>query len=608
MSRLRADNLTNRSADGAPLFTHGVRVTGVVTSTTGDFSGNVSVGGTLTYEDVSNVDSVGLITARTGVRVTSGGVQVSDGGLSVTGITTFNDDIIGDNATNISGINSVTATSFYGDGSTLNGVQTNSVSVVASGTISNGDTVVVNTDGTVSVVSGSGTTESVGVTSSFEEDSTQYTSAIFDPTTEKIFVAYKDFSNSQRGTGIVGTVSGSTISWGSPVVFETDVIYDTRCVYDPDNGKVIVLYNTPAASGYGIYGRIVTITGTTPSFGTETSPGAYANPGTPFGAVYDTTNNKLVIAYYYVFGSTVKQGYSAVGTVGASTISWGTTVQFESSNGVINDITATFDSTNEKVVIAWSDGTNSSYGTAIVGTVSGTSISYGTKVAFNSYNTKWLSSTFDPNNGKVIISYTQNGSFGYSIVGTVSGTSISFGDQTIFSPSPTQYTSTTYDPDNQEVVVSYYLSNGTTIDGSLVVGTVSGTSITFGTPFTFRSAGSGTGPTYISSTYDTTNDKIVITFRDQTGSSNYGTAVVYSPATLTTNLTSENFIGIAAEAISDGATGKIDIIGGVNSGQSGLTTAQTYYVNPTGGIGLTASTPSVVAGTSISSTEIIVKG
>ena len=90
-------------------------VVGSVTASSGSFSGSVSVGGTLTYEDVTNIDSVGLITARTGVRVTAGGVVVA-------GVSTFNDDIKGDTATNISGINSVTASYFYGDGSNLDGV------------------------------------------------------------------------------------------------------------------------------------------------------------------------------------------------------------------------------------------------------------------------------------------------------------------------------------------------------------------------------------------------------------------------------------------------------------------------------------------------------
>ena len=47
----------------------GVSVTGDVSAATGTFSGNVTVGGVLTYEDVTNIDSVGIVTARLGLRV-----------------------------------------------------------------------------------------------------------------------------------------------------------------------------------------------------------------------------------------------------------------------------------------------------------------------------------------------------------------------------------------------------------------------------------------------------------------------------------------------------------------------------------------------------------
>lgn len=83
MSKVRADNFTNRAADGAPTFTKGVSVTGVITATSGSFSGNVSVGGTLTYEDVTNIDSVGVITARSGIRVGAGQSVGSDGAAVV---------------------------------------------------------------------------------------------------------------------------------------------------------------------------------------------------------------------------------------------------------------------------------------------------------------------------------------------------------------------------------------------------------------------------------------------------------------------------------------------------------------------------------------------
>ena len=73
--RVRADNFSNKAGTGAPTFPAGVNVVGLVSATTGSFSGNVSVGGTLTYEDVTNIDSVGLITARTGIKVLAGGIN-----------------------------------------------------------------------------------------------------------------------------------------------------------------------------------------------------------------------------------------------------------------------------------------------------------------------------------------------------------------------------------------------------------------------------------------------------------------------------------------------------------------------------------------------------
>ena len=66
--------------------------TGNVSATKADFSGNISIGGTLTYEDVTNVDSVGLITARTGIEIGARpgvGASISvDGNAIFSGITT----------------------------------------------------------------------------------------------------------------------------------------------------------------------------------------------------------------------------------------------------------------------------------------------------------------------------------------------------------------------------------------------------------------------------------------------------------------------------------------------------------------------------------------
>jgi len=92
MSRIRANTITNQNANGAPNFPNGITVTGVVTATvgsqniTGDLtvSGNVGIGGTLTYEDVTNIDSIGIITARSGIQIGVGGTIGSSGGGIVT--------------------------------------------------------------------------------------------------------------------------------------------------------------------------------------------------------------------------------------------------------------------------------------------------------------------------------------------------------------------------------------------------------------------------------------------------------------------------------------------------------------------------------------------
>ena len=100
MSKLNVDNIENRLGTGGPqlpgaTFTDNIvgtaaSFTGIVTATSLSVTditatGNVSIAGTLTYEDVTNVDSVGIITARSDIIV--------GGGLTVTGISTFNDTV-----------------------------------------------------------------------------------------------------------------------------------------------------------------------------------------------------------------------------------------------------------------------------------------------------------------------------------------------------------------------------------------------------------------------------------------------------------------------------------------------------------------------------------
>ena len=68
--------------------TETVTLDGVAVINNGSFGGNLTVSGVLTYEDVTNVDSVGLITARNGIVVGSGITLSKDGDIFATGVTT----------------------------------------------------------------------------------------------------------------------------------------------------------------------------------------------------------------------------------------------------------------------------------------------------------------------------------------------------------------------------------------------------------------------------------------------------------------------------------------------------------------------------------------
>ena len=81
---------------------------GSVTAASGAFSGDVSVGGTLSYQDVSHIDAVGIITAQQGIQVLANGIHV-------TGIVTVG------SATSITD-GAISATRFHGDGSNLTGI------------------------------------------------------------------------------------------------------------------------------------------------------------------------------------------------------------------------------------------------------------------------------------------------------------------------------------------------------------------------------------------------------------------------------------------------------------------------------------------------------
>ena len=446
----------------------------------------------------------------------------------------------------------------------------NSVEFVASGALASGQTVALKTNGQVEAVSA--LTQSAGTPVVFEAadiGSGQGDPSIaFDSNSNKIVIAYTDVGNSSHGTAIVGTVSGNSISYGTAVVFEADTTTYPSVCFDSNSNKMVIAYRDGGASNHG-KAIVGTVSGTSISFGTAvTFESANSDH---ISATFDSNSNKVVIAYGDDGNSSY--GTAIVGTVSGTSISFGSPTVFESANS--KQMSAIFDSSNNKVVIAYRDFGNSSYGTAIVGTVSGTGISFGSATVYSSASSDYISATFDSSNNKVVITYQDGSDHGNAIVGTVSGTGISFGTGVVYEAAVTKYPAITFDSNANQVVISYS-DNGNNDYGTMIVGTVSGTSLSFDSPVIF--AGSGYAR-YIGTGYDSNLNKVVTAYQDG-NNSNYGTSVVIQTAS--SNNTS--FIGITAGAISNSATGKVNVYGGINEAQSGLTIASDYYVQANGSL------------------------
>jgi len=423
---------------------------------------------------------------------------------------------------------------------------------------------------------------------SFESSTmgSEYIGATYDPDTGKIILAYQDQGNSYYGTAVVGTVSGTSISFGTPVVFQTSKTKDFCAVYDTANDKVVITYCNEASSDAGT-GIVGTVSGTSISFG---SPAVFdsSGAGTPHSSVYDTNAGKVVV--FYRDTSDSSKGKAAVGTVSGTSISWGSLVNFN-GNDYTNAISAVYDSTAQKIVVCFADVGNSTYGSSVVGTVSGTSISFGTKVVFSSSTTQDAFVTYDSSNNKSVVTYKDGGDSdkGKVAVATVSGTSISFGTPVTFVSQVGSNYNCAYDTQLGSVIISYGVASG---QGNFITGKVSGTSIgSFSSPYSYYSDTNRViRPQLV---IDGGTGNAVFSFKDQ-DDSNKGSSTVTS-------------IGYSGQ-VADGGNTEINIKGAVADNQSGLTAGQSYYVQTDGTLSTTAGDPSVFAGTAVAATKLIVKG
>ena len=463
----------------------------------------------------------------------------------------------------------------------------NAVEFVASGTLASGQAVALRSDGKVEAVASDAISvpQAVGASSVYESANSEHNAVAYDSTNNKLLIVYRDGGNSNYGTAVVATLSGSTLTYGTPVVFYSGSAADITIVYSSTADKFVISWNQ--SGGRSIVG---TVSGTTVSFGSQNQWSSNNLDHTV--SAYDSENDKIVVMYQD--GTQSDYGYARVGTVSGTSISFGTEVQF--ANVSVFKLGATYDSVNKKVIVVYGNAT-SGLGQAKVGTVSGTSISWGSAGTYGPNAVSGVNeAACDVSQNKIFVAYRDSNSV-FGIIGTVSGTSISFGTRDSLLTASTALTQTvTYHAAAQAVVFSTQQNNN---ELRAIICTVSGTTFSKSSAILLANTGDNVGATYDS------NEKQVVTAYRDTGNSDYGTAITITPAYTASNSTS--FIGITAGAISNAATGAINVYGGINTAQTGLTIASDYYVQADGSLSTTSTSPAIKVGQAVSATTINMK-
>ena len=400
--------------------------------------------------------------------------------------------------------------------------------------------------GTAVVGTVSGTSISFGSKSVFVSNTGSATlsiAAAFDTNINKVLIAYIDYTNSGYSTAVLATVSGTSISFGTPLVYSQSTVTYNTVVFDSVANKLVISYEKSGGTSsvytddgsnstdfVGITDEIISsgasgsvivqggvATKASANLGNVLLAGAkstFESAGANYCcAAYDVNSNRVVVVWAFGYPA-----YAAVGTVSGTSITFGTAVQFNNAYG--SNFAIAYDSNVNKVAIVW---TNSNQGTAIVGTVSGTSISFGAENAFEASSNGSLDNTiaFDSTANKFVIAYRNygNSSYGTSVVATVTGTSIGFGTKVVFNSATTEDTEVAYDS-NANTSVIVYKDSGNSAYGTAIVGTVSGTSISFGAEAVFQ-ASTTTDPVIA---FDSNVNKLIIAYADETAQN--GKAIV----------------------------------------------------------------------------------
>ena len=487
----------------------------------------------------------------------------------------------------------------------------------ASGAIANGDPCIIKSDGNVAAVARTttlkgtptiGSSEVTGPTNNISPNVGTGPVLIYDPFQQVHGLIY-NCDDSDRLRGEIYYSQIRDLSADARIVPGSDVKSGISACFDIENKLSVILYTKVAAQNRPNIVVAEINGGNLDSGGTITG-------GSPFEiASREVTSDNSGICYHRALGKVVcvygdnnDEGVAHVGRVSPknNSISLSTKFAFYAGSSV-NSVAIVYDEASEKVVIAYCPE-NTTQLEVVVGTVSETSnsITFGTAVTVTTVNPQRINGCYDPVTEKCIFVFNDvdDSNHGKAVVATVSGTSVSLGTIVDYESNTANGSKISYDQCANRHVVAYKNNSGYL---SYKVGTSSGTTISFGSAVSIKDASIRNSDSFDLS-YDPYFQRTVCSYVTSSGSDLFINDLLVTDSS-TTNLTENNYIGVADAAYSNGATATVQVASSVDDAQSGLTPGKKYFVHTDGGL---RSFPDVfaetVAGTAVAATKLIVKG
>ena len=467
-----------------------------------------------------------------------------------------------------------------------------SITAVATGSIATGSAVIVNTDGTVSQVAG--TASVVGASTSWGSNTNKQFQGVYDSGTSQVVVVYQESLNHYVQV-VTGTISGTTITFGTPVTVATgdldDLTFPTICL--AGTSKVVITYS-PTSDGE-LRAVAGTVSAGTVTLGTPILVDAVnATSQAVAASIYDTTNSRVIVGY-----QTTSAGVRAA-AISLSGLALTSSTSAQLSTSTTTDLTVGLSSTNKLVFFYQNDVTASlTIATAATGVVVAQApINIpGFNLSSNTFATTVL------NDDDLFVTFVETTTGSLTSVVVIidyTGNTATTGNRQVIDTGPAT--------GRNAVTVSKYPNGQLNVNyESLALAKLRATKIQVIEAVIkidgIRTLVANAFATYIA-TFPTSNplQSVVLYF----SSLNAQEYLLFTASS--TNLVDVNFIGFSAGTYTNGQTAIVKTIGNKAIGLSGLSPSIQYFVTETGDLSVIPSIPSVIAGVALTATTLLIKG